>query len=262
MCLKNCQRSFTAIAALVILTLAASACSADSTVIGSEAVSTTETGSTTDSASTSDSASTAESETSEGDAASSTDDASAATDEDTETAGTAFAISGSAGPPISAAEAFEAFGPLEQEWTGPPHRELLCADFPAEHVLAVLGRSSLTADIEENRCLVNIDDGHYLLKFSMSAIDTTEDWELWIGTASLDDSVPLDIGDNGITSTAFLPMAAVRDGSVFWFVTIEGVSNADELFTTDTALLKEMLVVLTSRWSFDTQVGDVLQWAG
>lgn len=241
------RRFVAAIAALVVVSITAAACSAELPASGRET----------------EAASSATEETAETtEQAAQEPEAPAGPEEIAEGPTTVFSISGSAGPPVSAVEAFEMHGSLEQEWTGPPHRDLLCGDFPAEHVLAVLGRSSLTAKIDGNRCLVDIDDGHYLLRFATTAIDTEEDFELWVGTASIDDSVPLDVADVGLTSTAILPMAAVRDESVFWFVGIDGASNANEIFTTDTDLLRQMFIVLTSRWSFDTQVGDVLQWTG
>lgn len=243
--------------AFLALCLTASACSSDSP--SSENTETTQT---------EEGAQTEEAQTDEGaqpDQEVQTEEAE--TEAEAADSGASIDTPSTAGPgpqePISAEAAIEAFGALQQDWTGPLTTDVLCAEFPSEHVRAVLGRGGpVSVAMDENACVVDVDDGHFKLRLSVSTGDTDEDWRLWVGSINIDEGVPLDVADDGLTSIAFVPLAAVRDGSIFWFVRIEGLSNADVLFTTETDLLREAFVVLTSRWSFDTQQGDAVQWQG
>ncbi len=164
--------------------------------------------------------------------------------------------------PITAAEAIEKFGPLEQPWTGPLTGPMICDDFPTEHILAVLGLTEDRVTIKAGTgsfpsCEFFVDDEAYRGFISPRTVERDLDWGFLVSDAR--GTLPLDVGDQGIVGERDRPSAATRDGSVGLLITTNGVNGGDP-FVIDQVLMKEFLTILSTRWSFDTQQGDVVEY--
>ncbi len=246
------HRHVLAIVAGLVLALFASACSSSADDATTETTAVNDAGQQDET--NSDSAADA-------DGASGTD-TDAGTNTDTDEASDDTASTGPA--PLSAAEAIEVHGALEQPWTGPLTEELLCEEFPTEHVLAVLGITEDRFELDASRgCSFQVDGDDYRASLLVRTLENEQDWNFLRGdVGSSDRQLTLDVADQGVTSDGDRPRAGVRDGSIGWLVATNGVNSPNPIFEIDAVLMQEFMTILTTRFSFSTQQGDVTIYRG